>query len=93
MNRGISTVSQAHCSGNNASVVAILSAAKESRVPQLEILRFRLRMTDREALPRLFANMAHALSQHGVHMVVGKRVNDAFPIALEFHQARLLQDA
>ena len=37
--------------------------------------------------------MGHALSDHRVYVVVGKRVDHIFAIALEFHQVGLLQSA
>lgn len=37
--------------------------------------------------------MAHALREHGVHVIVGKRVDDALALALELDEPRLLEDA
>ena len=41
----------------------------------------------------LFADMAHALVEHGVDMIVGKRVEDVAAVAAELDQVRLLKRA
>ena len=37
--------------------------------------------------------MAHALIEHGVDMIVGKRVEDVAAVTAEFDQVRLLKGA
>ena len=41
----------------------------------------------------LFADVGHALGEHGVHMVVGQRVDDVLAVALELDEAGLLERA
>ena len=41
----------------------------------------------------LLAEVRHTLGEHGVNVVVGKRVDDVFAVALELHESRLLEGA
>ncbi len=43
------------------------------------------------SLTDLFAQVRHALSQHGVDMVIGKGVDGVFAVALKFHKTGLLE--